>query len=301
MPELVTNFDPKYFEGYRILEKLGSGSYGVVYHALKETTGKDVAIKISQNCLASEDLRKESRIYDVFNRKRAKGIPRKIRFGNHGRKKALVLQLLGPSLEEKKSLCGGWLSPKCVLQIAIQLLYRIELIHEVGFVHGDLKPGNILVGRGNAEEENTLYVVDFGLAKGFRTSQGGHIQEGEAGFITGTTAYCSLNSHNRKELSRRDDLISIGYVLADLCLGQLPWSNITIQDKNERRNRIQIMKRSRQATEMFHETNLSMTEYMDIVQNLGFEEYPEYSKLRQLFREDLRTRNLSEKGPFQWR
>lgn len=75
----------------------------------------------------------------------------------------MVIELLGPSLEDMFSFCGGKLSLKTVILLAEQLISRIEIMHKRGYIHRDLKPENILMGL--EENANTLHLIDYGLAK----------------------------------------------------------------------------------------------------------------------------------------
>jgi serine/threonine protein kinase len=75
----------------------------------------------------------------------------------------MAIELLGPSLEDLFVYCGRKLSLKTVLIIAEQLISRIETFHEMTYIHRDLKPENILIGM--EENAQTIYLIDFGLAK----------------------------------------------------------------------------------------------------------------------------------------
>ena len=91
------------------------------------------------------------------------GFPQFVWFGAEGDYFIMAIELLGPSLEDLFVYCGRKLSLKTVLIIAEQLISRIETFHEMTYIHRDLKPENILIGM--EENAQTIYLIDFGLAK----------------------------------------------------------------------------------------------------------------------------------------
>ncbi len=117
------------------------------------------------------------------------GIPQLRWFGWECEFCVLVCDLLGPSLEDMFNYCDRKFSLKTVLLIADQALSRIEDIHSKGFVHGDIKPDNFLMGVG--KQGNVLYTVDFGLTKEFSNTEK-HV---EGLWLGGTIRYASINHH----------------------------------------------------------------------------------------------------------
>ncbi|MFS8015057.1 putative protein kinase CK1-CK1 family [Helianthus anomalus] len=129
-----------------------------------------------------------------------------------GEYNAMVIDLLGPSLEDLFNYCNRKLTLKTVLMLADQLINIVEYMHSKGLVHRDIKPENFLMGLGR--NENQVYLIDYGLARKYmdhRTRK--HIQYRENKNLIGTARYASVNTHLGVEQSRRDDLESIGYIL----------------------------------------------------------------------------------------
>jgi serine/threonine protein kinase len=149
------------------------------------------------------------------------GFPKFIWYGREGEFHIMVIELLGPSLEDLFAYCGRKLSLKTVLLIADQLIHRIERLHVRGYIHRDLKPENVLIGL--EDNASTIFLIDYGLAKKWKTSNGEHIPYRDGKSLTGTARYASANTHLGIEQSRRDDLEGVGYVLLYLLKGELPW------------------------------------------------------------------------------
>lgn len=122
------------------------------------------------------------------------GIPIVKWTGTEGEYNVMVMELLGPSLEDLFNFCGRKFKLKTVLLLADQLINRIEYIHCKNFIHRDVKPDNFLMGLG--KKGNLVYIIDFGLAKKYRDSRTHqHIPYRENKNLTGTARYASINTH----------------------------------------------------------------------------------------------------------
>ena len=134
----------------------------------------------------------------------------------------MVMDLLGPSLEDLFTFCKRKFTLKTVVMLGEQMVQRLEYLHNNHFIHRDMKPDNFLVGVG--KKEYMLYIIDFGLAKRYRDPKTGeHIPYRDNKSLTGTARYASVNTHLGIEQSRRDDLESICYILIYFLKGTLPW------------------------------------------------------------------------------
>lgn len=111
------------------------------------------------------------------------------------------------------------------------MLEILEGVHNLGILHRDIKPENILIGPDG--QQHKLYLADYGLSRIWLQQDGSHIPEVKRQFLLGTVKFASMNSHKELELSRRDDLESLGYVLAYLFKGSLPWQHMKLFDKQQ--------------------------------------------------------------------
>lgn len=153
------------------------------------------------------------------------------------------MEYLGKSLEELFNFCGRKFSLKTVCILGIEMIKRIQYVHDRNHIHRDIKPDNFMMG--SKSNEDKLYIIDFGLAKKYRSStKKGHIQFKTNKNITGTARYCSINTHRGFEQSRRDDLESIGYVLMYFLKGSLPWQGLKCRPDEDHYEKIYEKKKA---------------------------------------------------------
>ncbi|KAJ3120193.1 serine/threonine protein kinase [Physocladia obscura] len=283
---------------FRIGRKLGSGSFGEIYHGTNIATGQEVAIKLEPIRSKHPQLEFEARVYKSIGN--AVGIPHMHHFNIEGEYYCMVIDLLGPSLEDLFNFCGRTFGMKTVLLLANQMISRIEYLHNKNFLHRDIKPDNFLMGLGR--NANTVNIIDFGLAKKYRdTRTMQHIPYKENKSLTGTARYASVNTHLGVEQSRRDDLESIGYLLMYFCRGSLPWQGLKAATKKQKYDRIRDKKLGTSAEELCNGFPKEFVVYFNYVRNLHFDDKPDYDFLKKLFSDLYRNLGLdSEPEVFDW-
>jgi serine/threonine protein kinase len=165
------------------------------------------------------------------------GFPKFYWFGRFGACYALVMQLLGPNLEDLLNVCKRHFSLKTVALVGKQLLQLLECFHAKNFVHRDLKPDNFVVGTGSSKDQ--IYLIDFGLSMRYRDPKSKvHIPYRNNRSLTGTARYASVNTHLGSEQSRRDDIESLDYILIYFLKGALPWQGIRGFSREEKYDKI---------------------------------------------------------------
>ncbi|CAG0890349.1 unnamed protein product, partial [Darwinula stevensoni] len=211
----------------------------------------------------------------------------------------LVMDLLGPSLEDLFNFCARRFTMKTVLMLADQMIGRIEYVHSKNFIHRDIKPDNFLMGIGR--HCNKLFLIDFGLAKKYRDSRTRcHIPYREDKNLTGTARYASINAHLGIEQSRRDDMESLGYVLMYFNRGSLPWQGLKAATKKQKYEKISEKKMSTSVEVICKGFPAEFAMYLNYCRGLRFDEAPDYMYLRQLFRILFRTLNHQYDYTFDW-
>jgi len=282
---------------YRLGRKIGSGSFGDIYLGTNITNQEEVAIKLESVKSKHPQLFYEAKLYKILAG--GVGIPYVRWYGVEGEYNVMVMDLLGPSLEDLFNYCGRKFSLKTVLMLADQMLRRIEYVHSKNFIHRDIKPDNFLMGL--QKRGNQVFLIDFGLAKKYRdpkTHQ--HIAYREQKNLTGTARYASINAHLGIEQSRRDDLESLGYVLMYFNRGNLPWQGLKAPTKKQKYEKISEKKIGTSVETLTKGYAAEFAQYLNYCRSLHFEDKPDYAYLRKLFRDLFLREGHKYDAMFDW-
>ncbi|KAK9861022.1 hypothetical protein WJX84_005532 [Apatococcus fuscideae] len=174
------------------------------------------------------------------------------------------------------------MSQEMVACIAVESLTILEKLHAKGYVHGDVKPENYLLGQPGTPHEKRLYLVDLGLATRWRDSVcQTHVEyDQRPDVFRGTVRYASVHAHLGRTASRRDDLESLAYTLLFLLRGRLPWQGYQAYNKGF------LVCKKKMATSSEILCRLApqpFRAFTEAVVNLKFDEEPKYAAYIQLF------------------
>lgn len=102
--------------------------------------------------------------------------------------------MLGPNVQELLTFCDGSLSIKSIVCLTMQMIQRLQVLHDAGYLHRDLKPESILIG--HAKKQNIVYLSDFSLVKRYVCPNSGyHYKHVPNKGVFGSKRYLSLNAH----------------------------------------------------------------------------------------------------------
>ena len=278
---------------YLIIKKLGEGSFGLIYSA--KTQHNWYAVKLESRNRGQNLLENEACIMYYL---RGKRIPAIKSYANDLTFNILVMELMGKSLEEIfESLPKKKMSVNCVAKIGIQMIEILEYIHKKHIIHRDIKPDNFVMGRG--DKSKYVYLLDFGLAKKYRSSTTlKHYRMTKKKNLTGTARYASINALNGLTQSRRDDLEAVGYVLMYFLRGKLPWQGLRVKNKEDRYHKIMEIKQETSPSLLCHGFPKEFKKYVEYTRNLEYEQDPDYEMLKNLFKTVLYNNKVNKDNFF---
>jgi eukaryotic-like serine/threonine-protein kinase len=204
---------------YEILGTLGAGGMGEVFRARDTSLGRDVALKILPETLASDPekarrLEREARAASALNHP---NIVTVYEVGSADGRSYIVMELVeGKTL--RQAIDAGPLTSKTLLDVACQIASGLARAHEAGIVHRDLKPENVMTSR-----DGLVKILDFGLAK--RMPFEGDAGSAEAtrtqdGAVMGTVGYMSPEQAAGQPVDFRSDQFSFGSILYEMVTGE---------------------------------------------------------------------------------
>ena len=279
-------------------KKIGRGAFGDIYYGHIIRNNNEVAFKLEPAYRRHPRLHHECKIYMALQR--GIGIPKMYYCGRQVDYNILIIDLLGPSLEDYFNRCKRKFTLLTTLMLMDQMLSIIEFIHNRDFIHRDIKPDNFLMGR--KEKKHQVYIIDFGLAKLYRYGRTGpHIPYEEGKGLTGNARYASINTLLGIEQSRRDDIEALGYILVYFMKGNLPWQGLKAINHKEKYEKIKEKKMNISLDTLCQGLPDEFKTFIQYARNLKFEETPDYSYLKRLIKQICEKNKLSfDYNKFDW-
>src|SRR5215471_12816927 len=205
---------------YRVLDVLGTGGMGVVFHAEDLHLRRPVALKVMRPSLATSAefhrrFLREARLAAAVDHEHVVTV---YQVGEDRGVPFLAMQLLrGQTLEQRLERAGGRLPLPEVLRVGREIAAGLAAAHARGLVHRDIKPANVWLEQGRGR----VRIVDFGLARGSEPDA----QLTQAGAVIGTPAYMAPEQATGAAVDARCDLFSLGAVMYRAATGLSPFGD----------------------------------------------------------------------------
>uniref|UniRef100_A0A914ZXC7 non-specific serine/threonine protein kinase n=1 Tax=Parascaris univalens TaxID=6257 RepID=A0A914ZXC7_PARUN len=275
---------------FRVRKMLGGGGFGQIFEVFDEGLKKEVAIKLGPRDHEPGRIILEQKVISALSGR--PHFPQFVASGVFEDYNYIVMEMLGRNLSDlRKREPGRRLSVGTVTRVGQQCIVALKSLHDIGFIHRDIKPSNFCIGHEN--KRHIIYLVDFGMARRFRCSDGKVRKQRHYAGFRGTIRYVSVAIHERKEPGPVDDLWSLFYSLIELMEGTLPWTDITDADEvAEIKNNIEFDKLARLSPPALEGFN-------KYLRALEYSNLPNYSFLTSILKR-CQPVDVTDEMPFEW-
>lgn len=233
--------------GLKIGKRIGQGGFGAVFAAERTGDGARVAVKVAR----ADQPSASDRLVQEAEALRAIGSPHVPIVYDAGRlpdgAAYLVMEYVAaPTLAAELARTGGALSAERFAQLAPALLRIVEIAHDAGFIHCDLKPENVFVAEPDGKDDGFLVkLFDFGLVRRVRAKAPAPLADGASpgqaseDAAEGTPEYMSPEQcDGRGDLDLRSDVYALGVMLYEMACGAPPfWGNAADVQQSHRSRR----------------------------------------------------------------
>lgn len=186
-------------------------------------------------------------------------------------------------------------SEATTMRIGVHALFAIKQLHEIGYAHRDVKPGNMVVGS-HGRDTRVIFLIDYGMVRSFVSKDENKVEirkPRKKVLLRGTLRYCSINVHKRLEQGRVDDLWSLLYMLTECYVG-LPWSSVTKEDK------LQQLKESISDDKLFSRCPVEFRPISDHLKTLKYDSRPDYKLVYDAFMKGVKRLKTDFCAPYDW-
>ena len=277
---------------YDLKHKISEGSFGQVYLGTDIRTGVQVAVKLELLTSKSKQLVHEADVYKSLAS--VDGVPSLLWHGVSGEYNAIVMDLLGPDLDELFDHCNRQFTDKTILQFGDRVITLLEQIHRCGYIYRDMKPQNFLIGLGT-NGTSDIYLLDFGLSKSIQ-----NVKNRKGRGLVGTARYASINAHRGDPPSYRDDMESLGYILIYFCRGALPWSGLKAKTTKEKYAKIANKKMEVSLKDLCKGYDQGYAQFIQVCRSVRAGDPVDYNKLRNILKGIAKRKNIQYDGIYDW-
>ena len=267
------------FGRYKLGDLIGSGSFGQVYEGVSIRSKTKVAIKVDDMYGDETTLTHEAKLLNYLRGPNYIPVLRYYGTNPDTNTTYLVMNLLGKSLEDVKQE-EGIIGEKDAIDVGLQCLEILKYVHGKSIIHRDIKPENFLFGTGN--NSKSLNIIDFGLSKKYIDSNNNHIDMRVNRPTIGTMRYNSVDVQSGVEASRRDDMISLAYMLIYLQIKHLPWQGIR-KPPLAREEEICRLKKQTTSSSLCSGLNDCFLHLLLHAKNIKFDAEPNYIRMEKKF------------------
>ena len=287
-----------FFKKYKPIEQISKGNYSLIYSGINIETNESVAIKLESRNIKEENQLLPNEIFYLYKLRHSPGIVRIITTGRTKKYNILIEPLLGSTLYSLYLDHNKNFTLKDICLISIQCITRLESVHNKGIIHCDIKPENFSIG---LKDKRIIYLIDFGLSKKYRSDRTKrHIQFNITKTMCGTARYASMNALSGLQLSRRDDLESLSYMILYFLLKKLPWQGITAKNLEKRYKKIYDKKAELEKWDKFKELPTQIQNFVKYCRSLGFSQDPDYKLMKSYFYDLMNINNFYDDKNFSW-
>ncbi|CAI2353151.1 unnamed protein product [Caenorhabditis sp. 36 PRJEB53466] len=300
----ATNLPPGTFVyKWTVERKLAQGDFSFIY-ACNGSSNMSAQKQFALKCESAESplqmLKVEAYVLQKISKRNSRHFCDIEDIGKFQGIHYIVMHMVGRALVDYvKTSLSGMLTVNCALSVGVQIVEALEDLHNCGFIHRDLKPSNICLGRKDRGESGKVYLLSFGISRKYLDSKKQIRKAREQVEFRGTVRYASLACHQLQELSRKDDLESALYVLAECLTGQLPWKGLP-----DGAAVAKVKQQSRQPPAVFQLFRGAcpideLRELMVLIDSYDYNATPDYANMYTILRRAIR-RNAQPEHPYDW-
>uniref|UniRef100_A0A1I7ZIZ8 Protein kinase domain-containing protein n=1 Tax=Steinernema glaseri TaxID=37863 RepID=A0A1I7ZIZ8_9BILA len=283
---------------WKVLRKLGEGGFGAVYLVKDNIDGKEYALKSERTAETTRVLKMEVYVLTALKKANAKHFCDLVDSGHFTDYNYVVMSLVGLTLHDlrKKPIDSTKqkFSLGTALSVGIKCVEAIEELHNIGFLHRDLKPGNFATDR---QDIRKIVLFDFGMCRKYVDARGNVRKPRWAAGFRGTLRYAPISCHISRELCRKDDLETWLYQQIEITRGHLPWRHL--EDKDEVGRFKEKCRAEDNHKDLFAGCPREYIDIMNYLDTLRYYDNPDYQKIYDLMKQVITAHTLQE-YPYDW-